>query len=130
MRVPNWVVVIGATALTTGCATGIQPVDASSLNTSGPELKVIQYPSGEQLAPIDVTSRDGLQDALRRFRDAVATAGGDFGKIDALTANFATSYSRATNCQGGLESLTCKRTKIVVVEISISGRAMRTKGKQ
>jgi hypothetical protein len=89
-----------------------------------------ETPKGEELGTITVASNDGLQAALKQFREAVAKAGGDFGKIDQVATHFNVSRTAPTNCTGVTvgPSAPCTGSEVVVAEIDLYGRAFRVAG--
>lgn len=128
---------IAMLAVGTGCAASLPPIDTSSLAAGGPKLSMTELPHGQELAPIAVASNDGLGDALRRFRDAVAKAGGDFGKIDQVSTRFNardTSRSfnarenRPMNCTVSSFVSECKVSEVVIPEVDLYGRAFQVTG--
>lgn len=129
MQVSKRVWVVVAVVFASGCTASLPPVDATTLNTSGPKVSMTEAPKGQELGSVAVASRDGLQDALRQFRAAVANAGGDFGKIDRLTTSFSASRTRPTNCTASPGEMTnCQGSDVVTPEVDLYGRAFRVAG--
>jgi hypothetical protein len=128
MQMTTRVWAVGAALGVAGCTASLPPVDTTTLNTSGPKLSMTDAPKGQELGTVAVASRDGLQDALRQFRDAVIKAGGDFGKIDRLTTSFNARHTAATNCTASASVIECKGSDVVVPEVDLYGRAFRVAG--
>lgn len=90
---------------------------------------MVDQPSGDLIGPVAVSSREGVGDAVRQFREAVAKAGGNFGKIDAVSTTFAVEYSDPrANCTANMSMIECKGKKRITPETHIEGRAFKSAG--